>query len=221
MDWEGAIEHNSKALKGVIAMMFAMLGLATRLPRGLHSHVLRLLRPTESAVRRLIIVAARGLVVKPAASRPKPAGPIRKGPQSRSSFQLFDSRKNFEVLRRRKGKRLVPRLRIIGTDPTVAALWAASAPSPEPPPPPDGLVNATRITRRLKALTSALDDLPRQALRLARWRARRENMPVAKFRSPLRPGPPPGHRRKKCHEIDEVLTECHWLAHEALKPDTS
>ena len=37
------------------------------------------------------------------------------------------------------------------------------------------------------------------------------------------PGQPPGHRRKPAHEIDDVLTECHWLAWEVmrLKPDTS
>ena len=40
-------------------------------------------------------------------------------------------------------------------------------------------------------------------------------------KSPLRPGRPPGHRRKPDHEVDEVLTECHGLAWEALKPDTS
>jgi hypothetical protein len=58
---------------------------------------------------------------------------------------------------------------------------------------------------------------------MARWRARREAMKNPKFKYPLRPGQPPGHRRKPTHEIDEVLTECHWLAWEVmrLKPDTS
>ncbi len=87
-DWARAIERNSEALKGIVAALFAMLGLAgeatvSRIPRSLHSAVLRVLRPAESAVRRLIIIAARGLVVKlkPAPSRPMPmpAGPIGKG----------------------------------------------------------------------------------------------------------------------------------------------
>jgi len=91
----------------------------------------------------------------------------------------------------------------------------------EPGPPPDGLVNAARLSRRLQALKLALEDLPRQARRLARWRVRRENAPSPKFRSPLRPGPPPGHRRKPVHLVDEVLAECHWLAFDAMKPDTS
>jgi hypothetical protein len=236
MDWDLAIERNSEALKGIVASLFAMLGLAgsdaaVRLPRSVHSAVLRLLRPTESAVRRLIVIAARGLVVKlkPASSRPMPklAGAMGKGVPSRPSFQLFDQRKNFA--RRRRGRRVVPRIHVFGNDdswgnhPTVASLWAARRPiMVDPAPPPtDGLVNAGRLTRRLQALKLALDDLPRQARRLARWRVRRENMPSPKFRSPLRPGSPPGHRRKPVHPIDRVLTECHWLAWEAERLDTS
>jgi hypothetical protein len=203
MDWDLAIKRNSKALKGIIEVLFAQLGLAgeatvTRIPRSVHSAVLRLLRPAESAMRRLIVIAARGLVVKlkPAASRPMPAEPIGKGGHSRPSFQLFDPRKNFAFRRRRTARRI-------------------------PAPPPDGLVDAERLSRRLQALQFALEDLPRQARRLARWRLRRENAPSPKFRSPLRPGRPPGYRRKPVHQVDEVLAECHGLACYALMPDTS
>ena len=236
LDWALAIKRNSEALKGIIAALFAMLGLegeavVGRIPQPLHRAVLRVLRPAESAMRRLIIIAARGLVVKlPAArpiSRPMPAGAIGKGGHSPPSFQLFDPRKNFTA-RRRKGRRLIPRIHIFGddlwgNDPTVASLWAMRRPMAiaDAPPPSDGLVNAERLSRRLQALKLALDDLPRQARRLARWRVRRENMPSPKFRSPLRPGRPPGHRRKPVHQVDEVLAECHWLAWDAMKPDTS
>ena len=91
----------------------------------------------------------------------------------------------------------------------------------DPPPPPDGLVNAGRLSRRLNALKSALEDLPRQAKRLVRWQQRREASPDHKFLIPLRPGRPPGYRRKPIHEVDEVLIECDDLAWEAMKPDTS
>jgi hypothetical protein len=227
MDWNRAIERNSEALRGIIEALFAMLGLdgadaASRIPRSLHSAVLGVLRPAESAVRRLIVIAARGLVVKLAASRPMPAGPIiGKGGQSRPSFQLFDPRKNFNPSRRRVLARIAPRIHVFGYDPRVAAMFPAPPPVVEPPPPPDGLVNAQRLSRRLQALKLALDDLPRQARRLARWRLRRETAPNPKFKSPLRPGRPPGHRRKPTHEVDEVLIECHGLAWDALKPDTS
>ncbi len=227
MDWARAIERNSEALKGIVEALFAMLGLAgeatvARIPQPLHSAVLRVLRPAESAVRRLIVIAARGLVVKPAPSRPMPAGLIgRGGGSKRPSFQLFDPRKNFAGPRRRAFARIAPRIHFFGSDPRVAALWPARPPAADPAPPPDGLVNAARLTRRLQALKLALDDLPRQARRLARWRVRRENAQSPKFKSPLRPGHPPGHRRKKVHEIDEILAECHGLACDAMKPDTS
>jgi hypothetical protein len=228
MDWARAVERNSEALIGIVAELFALLGLvgaemAARIPQPLHRAVLRVLWPAESALRRLIVIAARGLVVKLAPSRPMPAGKvIGKGRgNSRPSFQLFDPRKNFNRSRRRAFDRIGPRIHVFGYDPRVVALFPAPQPVVEPPPPPDGLVNAERLSRRLQALKFALDDLPRQAMRLARWRLRREKMPSPKFRSPLRPGRPPGHRRKPTHEVDEVLIECHGVAWEALKPDTS
>jgi hypothetical protein len=227
MNWDLAIKRNSEALMGIIAALFAMLGLVgeatvSRIPQDLHRAVLRVLRPAESAVRRLIVIAARGLVVKLAPSRPMPAGKvIGKGGNSRPAFQLFDPRKNFNRPRRRTFSRIGPRIHVIGYDPRVVALFPAPPPAVEPPPPPDGLVDAARLSRRLHALKSALDDLPRQAKRLARWRLRREKAPSPKFRSPLRPGRPPGHRKKPTHEVDEVLIECHGLAWDALKPDTS
>jgi hypothetical protein len=233
MDWARAIERNSEALKGIVAELFAMLGLAgeatvSRIPQPLHSAVLRVLRPAESAVRRLIIIAARGLVVKLAPSRPMPmpAGRVGKGGQGGHrppSFQLFDTRKNFAELRphRRKFRRNPPRIHILGSDLRVVTLWQARPRVADPVSPPDGLVNAERLSRRLQALKLALDDLPRQARRLARWRVRRDNMQSPKFKSPLRPGPPPGHRRKPVHLVEEVLAECHWLAWDAMKPDTS
>ena len=228
MDWARAIERNSEALNRIVAALFAMLGITGettvgRIPQPLHRAVLRVLRPAESAVRRLIVIAARGLVVKPAPSRPMPVVPIGKGGQngnSRLSFQLFDPRKNFTRRRHGRAKRAVPRIHILTADSGLVTLWEAR-PRAADPPPPDGLVNGAPISRRLQALKLALENLPRQARRLARMRLRRENVPSLRFKSPLRPGPPPGYRRKPVHEVDEVLVQCHWLAWEAMKPDTS
>ena len=91
MDWNAAIEKNREALKRVLAMLVAMAGplapipSASRpaceprrtLPRHLHRAVLSLLRPAEAAARRLIIVAARGIVI----ALP-PAGPRKPRPTS-------------------------------------------------------------------------------------------------------------------------------------------
>jgi hypothetical protein len=90
MDWNAATEKNREALKRVLAMLVAMIGQSAigswqsgpapvadertdcllptadrrlLLPRRLHRAVLRLLRPAEAATRRLIIIAARGVVV--------------------------------------------------------------------------------------------------------------------------------------------------------------
>ena len=140
MDWDLAIKRNSEALRSIIEILFALLGLdgtdaASRIPRSLHSAVLGVLRPAESAVRRLIVIAARGVVVELAPSRPMPAGKvIGKGGGSRPpSFQLFDPRKRFARLRHRKIRRITPRIHFFGPDPRVAALFPAPKPVVEPP----------------------------------------------------------------------------------------
>ena len=225
MDWDLAIKRNSEALNGIVAALFAMLGdggaTVSRIPQALHLAVLRVLRPAESAMRRLIVIAARGLVVKVAPSRSMPKGRIiGKGGGSRlPAFQLCDTRKDFPELRQHRVKyaKNPPRIHFYPYD----TLVPTPRPVVIPPSPPDGLVNAERITRRLQALKSALDDIPRQAKRLARWRVRREAMPNPKFTSPLRPGPPPGRRKRHIHPIDEILADCHWLAWDAMRTDTS
>ncbi len=229
MDWDLAIKRNSEALKGIVVALFTMLGLVgeatvSRIPKPLHSAVLRVLRPAESAVRRLIIIAARGLVVKVAPSRPMPKGQMTgKGGAPGSSFRLFDPRKDFPELRQHRVKyaKHPPRILFFNDDSRVDSLWPAPPPVVAPVTPPDGLVNGQRIARRLKALKLALDDLPRQARRLARWRLRKEAAKAPKFKSPLRPGPPPGHRKRQIHPIDEILADCHWLAWDAMKTDSS
>ena len=228
MDWDLAINRNSKALKGIIEVLFALLGLdgsdaAQRIPRSLHSAVLGVLRPAESAVRRLIVVAARNVVVKLAPSRPMPEGRkiVRGGGSRPPSFQLFDPPKRPKPIRVMKFTRLEPRIRFIDYDPRICALFPTPRPVVEPPPPPDGLASATRLHRRLQALKLALEDLPRQAKRLVRLQQRRKASPWPKSTLPLRPGHPPGYRRKPVHEVEEVLVACDWLAWEAMKPDTS
>jgi hypothetical protein len=231
LNWALVIERNRDALKPIIEVLFAMLGLVTRLPVPVYRRVLRLLKPAESAVRRLIVIAARGVVVKPVVPRPKPVGPITgKGKRSGFSFPLFDTRKSFpqfQQIQKRKVAKVAPRFYLVGSDPPGTAPWYAQpcpvAPAvPAPPPLSDGLVDGARITRRLQALQSALADLPRQAKRLARWRLKRANISHLKMRYPMRPGRAPGYRKKKTHEIDEILGECHYFAWEAMKkPDTS
>jgi hypothetical protein len=105
---------------------------------------------------------------------------------------------------------------------------------------PDKTFCATQIGQRLNALIRALDNLPAQARRLARWQAKRDaalhslmlrcerSEPRSthgwrpRRMSPMRPGLPPGWRERKIHEIDDVLHECHGLANDLLNaPDSS
>ena len=229
MDWARAIERNSEALKGIVEALFAMLGLAgdatvARIPQPLHRAVLRVLRPAESAVRRLIVIAARGLVVKLRALASDAGGANREGRALTSLLSAVRSAQEFRgaAPAPRKVTRSIRHASISsGLIPRWRTCGQRAQPVAAPAPPPDDLVNAARLTRRLQALKLALEDLPRQARRLARWRVRREKAQNPKFKSPLRPGRPPGYRRKPVHEVDEVLIECHGLAWDALKPDTS
>ena len=233
MDWDLAIKRNSEVLAGIVETLFAMLGLVgeaavARLPWTTYRAVLRILRPAESALRRLIVVAARGLVVEPAVSRPGRAGAKgtkKSGYQRSLFFPLFDPRTRIMLPRRRTPKGPGPRIHMFNADNELVTIWPpprpAASPASPPPPSADGLVSAARLIRRLEALESALADLPRQAMRLARWRMRQETSPNPSFKSPLRRGHPPGHRKKKIHEVDDLLSECNWLACHAQMSDTS
>jgi hypothetical protein len=233
MDWALAIERNRAPLLRIIATLFAMIGLTgtdavERLSRPLYRTVLGVLRPAEAAVRRLIVVAARGMVVKPRQRRPAPAGFAISGTgQGRVSFQLFDPRRPFgeDNGRRHAGPRPQPHIRFIDLafDPRISlfrhAEPAAAAPAPdEEDPVADDTVNAVPLCRRFAAIRGALEDLPRQARRYARWRARPLGARRPQRTTSLRPGLPPG-RRKPTHEVDGILARCHWLARTV--PDTS
>jgi hypothetical protein len=238
MDCALAIERNRQPLLRIVAALFAMIGLGEgtmveRLSWPLYRAVLRVLRPAESAVRRLIVVAARDIVVKPRQARPAKAGLkiIRKGQgKGRKSFQLFDPRQRFDRPYGRTTKivRAEPRIRILDFDPRSPlflrqAQAAASAPKRRPGPrrAPDGTVSAGPLCRRLAAIKRALEDLASQARRYARWRARPLERRRPKLTSTLRPGPPPGFRKKPSHEVDAILHECDWLACAVPQPDTS
>ena len=163
--------------------------------------MLRLLRPAEAATRRLIIIAAQGLTVKLPkfyARKPAPKKPplnrkngygtglvIRPGPlpewarelmPKRSpslSLPLLDPLKRFGVRRRYAKPSAMPQIRVLGGDPIVPLFRLPEPPAP-PPPSPDDPLDAHGIHRRLDAIGRALDDLPKQAQRMARWQARRD-----------------------------------------------
>lgn len=265
MDWNMAIERNREALKRIVAMLVTMATiipmpradaraedkLRGSLPRHLHRAILRLLRPAESAVRRLVIVVARGLVVTLPPPRLRKAkthptiqrngvgtgivmpsraspSPLRGGagvgvrPRTSLCLPLLDPLRHVRM--RRTAVSGVPRISLPG-------VTAPFPVAPRHPPAPDDRIDATRLSLRLKALGIALEDLPAQARRFARWQARSRAPAAARDGAgqgrrvwPLRPGRPPGQRaaRRPAHEVHDILNGLHGLAFDVLEhPDTS
>jgi hypothetical protein len=225
MDWVRAIEINRTALSRILAEIFALLGLVRggtldHLPLRLYLAAERLLRPTESALRRLIVIAARGLVVKPSAKRPMPKGLVIVGKGVKTmSFRLFDTRKTFDFIKTEDP--LIVYVKTYESNPFNPFSSFYQSRYLARPAERDRGPNALQLCRRLAAVAHALETLPRQAWRLARWKLRRKTIVSPKFTSPLRPGPPPGYRKKPQVEVDFVLRECHGLAWDVLKEDSS
>ncbi|MFI0843007.1 hypothetical protein [Mesorhizobium sp. IMUNJ 23232] len=224
-DWNAAVEKNREALKRVLATLVGMAGPgsdrrfflfrwkrfgspetgqaekgklspALTLPRHLHRAMLMLLLPAEAAARRLIIAAARGLVVampprtpepistelpqrspgiavimSPAdfvgAAEAKPAAAIRADRPRTISLPLLDPLRNpTSVHRHSVPAHAVQRIMPFGDGWPYRFL--------PPPPSPDDPIDAARLSLRLQALAAALDDLPAQARRFGRWKARND-----------------------------------------------
>jgi hypothetical protein len=251
LDWTLAITRNREALQRLVAALFAFAGFIEGgalniLPRRVYRAVLLVLRPAESAVRRLIIIAAYGLIVAPRASRPFPGNiPAGTGQPRSPAFQLIDPLKRFsaavtlaedseqvdfwtededaeeaDICEGAGGKNTLPRISLPGYfDPVF----------PPPAEPLDAaFINAAHLGRRLAALKRALENISREAKRLARWQAKRRFVLADKSHtkpmrlSPNRPGRPPGFRLKATHEVDSILRECHGLMLDRFAaPDTS
>ncbi len=213
--WTAAVERHHAELLRIVAALLVMAGMVggvvvATLPRRVHLAILDVLRAAESAVRRLIVMAAWGIRVVPRAPRAAPSGAVPRGSGERvPSFPLFDTRLNVDPKKKRVAG-FGPNIR--GFDEYDVMPPARQAPSP------DDMVDAGRLCRRLQALLAALEDLPKQARRLARILARGRS----KWQRPMRPGRPPGYRSKGRRAVDEVLADCQELALMALEaPDTS
>jgi hypothetical protein len=240
-DWGPAIERNRDALLRIVAVLFAYAGLdeggADEVPRRVWRRILRLLRPAEAAARRLIVIAARGIEVKPPKPRPEraPTGIER----LQAAGVLIFREVNLGLARvwqpqspavPAKSPPRVPAFPL--TDPPRRfdkRGWDGHRPFPQDGfelADPDEEVSARHLCRRILSLKAALDDLPRHAKRLARREARLNrasgSVQSSNRRRTLRLGHPPGYRRQACHAVDDVLRECHSLTVSVLKiPDTS
>jgi hypothetical protein len=219
--WKDAISRNSVVLAHMVAQLWALLEVfggadAARVPRAIHTTVMRVLRPAEAAVRRLIVIEARDVQLELEPPRAPVQIAQRTGPRKpaqRMAFQLFDPRKKFRHAVKYTSR--TPRIYVISQDAPFSPLAPPPQHQPDRPHIPSAaerLINARRLVLRLKALTSALDDLPHQAKRLARWQLKRQSKHPPRFSAALRPGRPPGHRDRPLDEIDHILAECHAYA---------
>ncbi|MBL8894648.1 MAG: hypothetical protein JNJ53_08600 [Rhizobiales bacterium] len=250
MDRNYAIERWRVPLLGIVMALFAEIGLTEggtveRVSKPLYRFILSRLRTAESAARRLIIAAARDIVVEPGPERPVSAKPKtsvkdktkpdgegktkakrKRGPL----FNLFDALKRHGRRFKKERRGPEPRITFIDYDPRIPEFLRAQfmAPASVPAAPvveekvDDGTVNAKHLIRRLHAIVDALRDIPRHARRYARWRDKPYEERHPQRRSALRFGRPPGFRQRSIHEVDDILKECHWLAQNAEQQlDTS
>jgi hypothetical protein len=205
MDWQLVINRNREALLTLIIALMASLGLEagsklTTLPKFLYASALLIIRPAESALRRLIMIAALKLTPTFGAMRKQPVTPaefVRRNPLTEPRLPTFD---------------LIDPLKTFGEEaPDYSTFGPAQGDECADRTP----IPADALGRRLLALKLALESIPAQAKRLARWYAARD-LAIARNQphriNPIRPGPPPWSHRIKRNEMDKLLTECHLMA---------
>jgi len=234
-DWRRAIDLNCEKLCDIAFRLLVMAGIqagrkADTLPRGLYLRILSILRPAEYAARRLIAMAACKLDLKVGRIRPGAAADSSSPPRGEDTKACERSELAEVGEGARKGEGANPRIPAFALfDPfkpfpepwlTPEEIAALDVPGNDhlftPASPPNEPVDARALGRRIRALADALMDLDGQALRLARWRARRAaGSGRPKRLSPFRPGLPPGWTRRPKTEVELVLKECNFLGLEA------
>ena len=249
MNWTLALKHNQDILRRSVAWLFTWLALdvggsVDELPLHQKRTAYFVLRPAESALRRLVYAAmfALAIVAPPVAERAAVSGRSekKKGAVKRERvflFRLTDPRQNFDLEPNR------PKY-AAGPGPSITNLWCADslaqrqalfvqqqAYDEKQRRLQEASLSAKGLCRRLNAMMVALDDLEGQALRMAKLEARmkrrfeRTGEPHLRL---IRRGRPPGFRQVPehgRHEVDGALKECHRLANLAEidfpPPDTS
>jgi len=232
------------------ARALRVLGEPSTISRRVHRMICTLLRPVEAATRRLIFALAATL---PAPKLPpSPLKPSRIALGLATDARAAEPRDtpvcNPNVSPRPEPGPLPRMPRFAPADPLRIKFRLRDADDVLPPFDPARFLGDPAkayeqvpdawLIRRVAALAAALDDLPRQARRFARWRAIAEandrQPPLQhKFRrsSPLKPGfapgtPPRSLPKSRWREEHHVLAETHSLARHALahplrRPDTS
>ncbi len=207
MDWKIAIKRNRQALGEVVAELVALAQREDTLRRS----VLRILRPAESALRRLIVVVAAMLSQKARKQGDDEADTKEIQLPDFSSFATYDTLPAFQLIDPRKTFGEFSRPVANG----IPRICVPGVFDPVPLKKPDITLQAVKLIRRIRKLQYALHTLPRQARRLNRLMARRSKAEPGPGKvGPIRPGHPPGHRQRPREPVDDLLRETHWLAQE-------
>jgi hypothetical protein len=252
--WERSTAHYKAALIKIIAELFVLARIVPgevpdtasqdiwniSLPRYAYRRALELLKPAESALRRLIIMGAHGKSFAPATAKDQPGKADAVGdtvsgqggtltdadsapsdaPASEKSlrapaFNIFDPLRQFTF-------------RSFDSFEDYA-LWKAEQDANPLIIPPAGPrmapVNALSLWRRIQAMHHAAENFDQYVTRYVRWRGQRKfkiaHQRPLKGRRPatlMRPGRAPGYIRKGKHEIHDLLRDVDNLAADSENP---
>lgn len=249
MDWTLALKRNQDILRRSVAWLFKWLALEVggsvdELPLHQKRTVYFVLRPAESALRRLVYAAmlALSITAPPAAERAVASGRTHKKAgaakrERRFLFRLTDPRPPLDLEPNKPNV-------VAGPGPSITDLWCPNSLAQRQAwfaeqqayqerlkRLQEASLSAKGLCRRLNAMIGALDDLEGQALRMARLEARMKRRFERCGTPHVRPigrGRPPGFRRLpeyRRHEVDDALKDCHQLVNlaeiEFAPPDTS
>ncbi|WP_139792399.1 hypothetical protein [Henriciella litoralis] len=191
-------------LAALVQQLRALLPNGAPLPKSLRCLILRLLCPAEALMRRVIALAAAEIelageaAATDAATAKKPASENTATSIKKSSFTLFEARPGLNGALNGARPAFGPGPRILDLSKPYPGSTRQSDKAGSP------------IALRIAGLAAAVENPERLARRLARLRARRLSTSKRVSSrliclSPLRPGWPPGARRK---DLPDELSAC-------------
>ena len=171
MDWPLVIDRNRTALMTIIVALMASLGLVsggrlTTLPYFLYHRALRILRPAESALRRLIIIVAHEMRLR--------GVKLRAGKRGGLDAFLISLRPTLRDEPAIPSFNLIDPLKLFGREAPDMDGFGGNMGSQESERFDMSPLPAASLHARILALKNALENLPRQAKRLARWYEQRD-----------------------------------------------
>jgi hypothetical protein len=246
--WERSTAHYKAALIRIIAELFALARIVPgevpdtasqdiwniSLPRYAYRLALELLKPAESALRRLIIMGAHGKSFVP--------GNVGDGNFGDTALNSLSESPSLPGSAGHELSAVSPKLPAFNIfDPLPQftfrsfdsfedyALWKAERDANPLIIPPAGLrmapVNALSLWRRIQAMHHAVENFDQYVTRYVRWRGRRKfeiaSQRPLKDRRPatlMCPGRAPGYIRKGKHEIHQLLRDVDNLAGDSENP---